>query len=232
MTLGDYREKQHDVVRYVAKPRPVPPGRPESPPRSRLCIINGAYTYDTETARKSSPTSSPRLGRRGGRPFEPSPKSFEDLDLDEQEQVYALVRAADLALQPYRCGGEVKKFLPENLPALYSTSADANFLRSVEQSQEVADDLWASVLGNLSGPASAEPYAKLCFNFRNPLIRKVAGLKNPNLLRRSVEMLYIQALLLGHHPLSSKEMALLNSGLTNLIEWGIAASGKGNDVDG
>jgi len=29
--------------------------------------------------------------------------------------------------------------------------------------------------------------------------------------------------LLGHHPLSSREMALLNEGLIGLIEWGIDA---------
>jgi molecular chaperone HtpG len=35
-------------------------------------------------------------------------------------------------------------------------------------------------------------------------------------------MLYVQALLLGHQPLSSKEMALLNDGLLALIELGVA----------
>lgn len=88
-----------------------------------------------------------------------------------------------------------------------------------------------SVLGNLSGSSSTDPYATLCFNFRNPLVRKIADLKDRALIRRSVEMLYVQALLLGHHPLSSKEMALLNSGLTGLIEWGISASGKDADGD-
>jgi molecular chaperone HtpG len=31
-------------------------------------------------------------------------------------------------------------------------------------------------------------------------------------------MLYVQALLLGHHPLSSRELALLNDGLSALIQ--------------
>jgi molecular chaperone HtpG len=31
-------------------------------------------------------------------------------------------------------------------------------------------------------------------------------------------MLYVQALLLGHHPLKQKEMQLLNDGLNGLIE--------------
>jgi molecular chaperone HtpG len=227
MTLGDYRQK-HDVIRYVPN---LDQFRQVAGVAAahELCIINGAYTYDSELLEKL-PEVFPDVKVEA---IDPSTltEGFEDLDLDEQDRAYALVRAADIALQPYRCGGEAKKFLPEDLPALYSTSPDANFLRSIEQSQDVANDLWSSVLGNLSGPASSEPYAKLCFNFRNPLVRKIAALKEPALLRRSVEMLYVQALLLGHHPLSSKEMALLNAGLTSLIEWGIAGAGKATNGD-
>jgi molecular chaperone HtpG len=225
MTLGDYRQK-HDVIRYVPN---LDQFRQVAGVAAahELCIINGAYTYDAELLQKL-PEVFDDLTVEAIDPSDLT-EQFEDLDLDEQEQAYGLVRAADLALQPYRCGGEIKKFLPEDLPALYSTSADANFLRSIEQSKDVADDLWSSVLGNLSGPASTEPYAKLCFNFRNPLVRKIAALREPTLLRRSVEMLYVQALLLGHHPLSGKEMALLNAGLTSLIEWGIAGARKGTD---
>ena len=40
-------------------------------------------------------------------------------------------------------------------------------------------------------------------------------------------MLYVQALLLGHHPLSSREMKLLNDGLLGLIEWGVSAQEGG-----
>jgi molecular chaperone HtpG len=36
-------------------------------------------------------------------------------------------------------------------------------------------------------------------------------------MKLSVEMLYVQALLLGHRPLNAKEMALLNQGLLGLI---------------
>jgi molecular chaperone HtpG len=47
--------------------------------------------------------------------------------------------------------------------------------------------------------------------------------RGKRLLERSVQMLYVQALLLGHYPLSAKEMRLLNEGLLALIEWGVEA---------
>ena len=43
------------------------------------------------------------------------------------------------------------------------------------------------------------------------------------MLRRVIEMLYVQALLLGHHPLTAQEMQLLNEGLLDLIEWRVDA---------
>jgi molecular chaperone HtpG len=227
MRLGDYR-KQHDVVRYVPDLDQFRQVARVAAAQS-LCVINAAYTYDAELLARL-PEIFPETTVEVVDPSSVA-QSFDDLDLEEEELAYPLIRAADLALQPFRCGAEAKKFFPEDLPALYSTDPDANFLRSIEQSRDVADDLWSSVLGDLAGPASVEPYARLCFNFRNPLVRKVAGLKDKGLLRRSVEMLYIQALLLGHHPLSAKEMGLLNSGLIGLIEWGITASGKAENGD-
>jgi molecular chaperone HtpG len=36
-----------------------------------------------------------------------------------------------------------------------------------------------------------------------------------------VQLLYVQSLLMGHHPLNQKEMAILNEGLLAMIEWGV-----------
>jgi len=97
-----------------------------------------------------------------------------------------------MVLQPFRCAAEAKKFLPEELPALYSTNADAHFLRSLEQSREVANPLFGSVLSSLAGPARSGPYAQLCFNFNNPLVRRLAAVRDRKVLQRSVQMLYVQ----------------------------------------
>jgi molecular chaperone HtpG len=223
MTFGEYR-KQHAVVRYV-------PDLDQFRQISRvaaaqsLCVLNGAYTYNLELLEKF----------RHVFPDEPvevvEPASltqtFEDLTLDEQETAFGLVKTADVVLQPFKCSAAVKKFFPKEVPALYTASPDAGFLRSVEQSKEIADPLWSGVLDNLSGSRAAEGYAQLCLNFNNPLVRKIARLKDRNLLGRSVQMLYVQSLLLGHHPLNAREMKLLNEGLLGLIEWGIDREGGG-----
>ena len=70
------------------------------------------------------------------------------------------------------------------------------------------------------------PYAQLVFNLNNPLVRKLARVRDRAALTQCLQMLYVQSLLLGHHPLSAKEMALLNGGLTTLIEAAVDTGGS------
>ncbi|MGH7174305.1 MAG: HSP90 family protein [Gemmataceae bacterium] len=224
MTLGEYR-KQNPVVRYVTQLDQFRQIARVAAAQD-LCILNGAYTYNAELLEKFAevfPDESVEQVDPAG-----LMQSFEDLTLDEREQMFSLIKAADIVLQPFKCAAEIKKFQPLELPALYSTNADAGFLRSVEQSREISDELWSSVLDNLAGKHASEVYAQLCFNFNNPLIRKMAQLRNRTLLQRSIQMLYVQALLLGHHPLNAREMALLNEGLLGLIEWGLNVQERGD----
>lgn len=223
ITLGEYRQ-QNAVLRYVThldQFRQIA----RVAAAQEMCVLNGAYTYNAELLGKFSEVFPDQAVEE----VDPASlmQTFEDLTLGEREQMFALIKAADLVLQPFKCGAEIKKFLPKELPALYSTNADASFLRSLEQSRQISDELWSGVLDNLSGKQAAEMYAQLCFNYHSPLIRKLAQLRNRTLLQRSIEMLYVQALLLGHHPLSAREMTLLNEGLLGLIEWGLNTQERG-----
>src|SRR5262249_18999517 len=129
---------------------------------------------------------------------------------------------ADAALRPYRCAADVKKFLPRELPALYSTDKEGKFLRSLEQSKELANPLMKGVLDNISRRERHHtPAARLLFNHHNPLTRRLVAGRDREAVKRAVQMLYVQALLLGHYPLSAKEMSLLSDGLLALIERGI-----------
>jgi molecular chaperone HtpG len=219
MTLAEFRKKS-DVLRYVPSVDQFRQIARVAAAQS-LGVVNGGYVHDAELLAKYGEV----FPERPVEVVDPASltERFDELTLEEREEVFRLVKAADLVLQPFKCSAEVRKFRPAELPALYSTSSDAGFLRSVEQSKEVADALWSSVLGNLTGGREREVYAQLCFNYNNPLVRRLAALTNRALLQRSVQMLYVQALLLGHHPLNAREMALLNDGLLGLIEWGVQA---------
>jgi molecular chaperone HtpG len=218
MTLGEYR-RDHEVVRFVPdldRFRQI--ARVAS--AQGLCVINAGYTHDAELLARM-PFVVPEAEVEAVDPASLA-QTLEDLTVEERDDIHALISLADRELQPFKCAAEAKKFLPEELPTLYSTARDAEFHRSRERSMEVADPLWGAVLGSLAGEGSVGPYAQLTFNYRNPLVRRIAKIADRTVQKRSVEMLYIQALLLGHHPLSAREMSLLNEGLIGLIEWSVS----------
>jgi len=87
-----------------------------------------------------------------------------------------------------------------------------------------SDDLYAGVLEGVMAASGGEP-AQLCFNFHNPVVRRLAAVPDREVMKLSVEMLYVQALLLGQHPLNAQEMALLNQGLLGLISAQLGEEG-------
>jgi molecular chaperone HtpG len=219
MTLGEYR-REHLTIRYV-------PDLDQFRQIARvasaqgLCVINGGFVHDAELlARCSDCLSDVQVEVVDATGLT---HTFDELDLDEQDQVHGFLHVADNVLRPFKCAAEVKKFRPVELPALYSTGSEGRFLRAREQSREIADPLWSGVLDNLGRRGNTSgPHAQLCFNFTNPLVRRLVGLRDRQMLQRSIQMLYVQALLLGHHPLTAREMKLLNEGLLDFIDWGVA----------
>jgi molecular chaperone HtpG len=58
---------------------------------------------------------------------------------------------------------------------------------------------------------------QLVLNHRNPLVRRVTSLGEPELAALAVEALYGQALLLGYHPIRPADAALLNTSFLGLL---------------
>ncbi|NTX37933.1 HSP90 family protein [Myxococcus sp. CA033] len=189
-----------------------------------LCIINAAYTHDAALLEKL-----PHVVEGAQvEPFSAAdlPQSFEELTMDERDAVFPLLRTAEQVLAPFHCGVVVKKFFPAEVPTLYSADEEGAFRRDAERARDESDDLYASVLEGVMAAAGGEP-AQLCFNLHNPVVRRLAAVTDRNMMKLSVEMLYVQALLLGQHPLNAQEMTLLNQGLLGLISAQLGTGGSG-----
>jgi molecular chaperone HtpG len=214
MSLPEFVER-HGAVRFIAD---VDQYRQVSRVAAAqgLGVINAGYTYTVELLSKFAdlepdvPVSS----------IEASELAQSLLELNEQEEAEteAFRHAADAALRSYRCACELRKFQPAELTALYSTNSEGRFLRSIEQSQETADSLWSAMLQNLAGSKQSLPPATLIFNLHNPLVQRLVALGEAPVIRPAVHMLYVQALLTAHQPLTSKEWKLMNDGLLSLVE--------------
>ncbi|HYH98774.1 HSP90 family protein [Hyalangium sp.] len=228
MTLVDYR-RQSPTVRYVSSLDDFRQVARVAAAQS-LCVVNAAYTYDTDLIEKL-----PRLFPDAQvEPFSAAelPQSFDELTLDEREAVFPLIKVAELALQPFQCDVEVKKFRPKEVPTLYSSDAEGAFRRDAERAREESDDLYGSMMDSVLTGAQGADRPLLTFNFLNPVVRKLAAVTDRNVMKLSVEMLYVQALLLGHRPLSAKEMALLNQGLLGLIAAHLDGGGEDSGQGG
>ena len=217
MSFAEYRE-QNDTIRYA---QTVDQFRQMSQVAQAhgLTIINGGYTHDTNLMLRAEELLDLPVEEVEASSFS---QTFDDLDDDELVQVAHFLNIAESVLQEFDCDAEIKNYRPTELPALFTTDREGRFLRNLEQTKEFANPLWSGVLDSISkSPKSSYSHAQLCFNYTNPLVRRLTEVRDRSILMRTVQMLYLQSLLLGHHPLSAKEMKLLNDGLLSLIEWGI-----------
>ncbi len=220
MTLGEYRQR-HGVLRYSPT---VDEFRQISQVASAqgICVINAGYIHVKKLMDKF-----PHL-IEGGRAEQVDSSdltnSFSGIPESRQEAGNRFEDLANKVLKAFQCHAHLKCFAPAELPCLYTISAEGLLRRSVQQTMDIAKPLWSSVLGSLSPSSSGPaPFASLCFNFNNPIVQKLLESPPREVSRRAIELLYVQALLLGHHPLQSREMKLLNEGLLGMIEAGLVS---------
>ncbi|MBT2293104.1 HSP90 family protein [Paenibacillus albidus] len=191
-----------------------------------MLVVNGGYIYDSELL-ALLPQICPEAESERLQPEDIS-FSFTDITADERRYYYENTRTADAALQRFRCQIQLKRFKPSELPALYTLSKESSDLRSLEAAKEVSTDALSSVLNSLGSSFQAAAYSTLYFNLDNPVVSRVFS-GDPAMLPAAVEMLYVNALMMGHYPMSRQELAVLNEGIIRFIEWGYAA---GNTQDG
>ena len=189
-----------------------------------LCVVNAGYVFETQILERFAALRP----EQAVRPISVSSfvQRLEDIDLKERDAWFELLQRADRILQRFRVKADVRRFEPATLPILYVASRDALFRRSAEQAQEATSEMWGGILGSvLGGIDRPDDYPTLCFNASNSLVQRLAGMargRDAGKLKEVVEVLYVQALLFGRRPLSQSELAVLNDGITSLVEGAIS----------
>jgi molecular chaperone HtpG len=212
LTLAEFRQR-HGVLRYAA-------GLDEFRQLAAvaaaqdLAVVNGGYTYDTELIERLPAVDRSVLIER----LEPSDLTtrFDGLEPQVELALRPFLAAAQRALERTGCEVVVRAFDPVSLPALYLVSRSAAFNDQLAASRDTADELWGGVLDALAATAPPDR-PQLVLNHRNPLVRRVTTLTDPELVGLAVEALYGQSLLLGHHPIRAADAALLNSSFLGLL---------------
>ena len=212
VSLAEYR-RTHPVVHYTET---VDDFRRVAAVASAqgLGVVNAGYTYDVELLQ--------RVGRLlPDWTVQQLDTAVVDAHLDQVPSDEALhwqgvLTAARASLDPLDCGVELRAFDPSSVPALYVDDRAAAHERERRAEVRQADELWASILEGFGTEQGQQ--ARLVLNHRNPLVRRLRGLADAELLGLAVESLYVQALLLAHRPLRPADAALLNRSYLKLLD--------------
>lgn len=181
-------------------------------------IINAAYTYDAALLSKYShvyPDASVEA-------LDASSYAYHLTEV-EHPSLQNILQVARKALQGFDVEVNIRAIEPPELPALLVASEAYKQYQQYQRTRKVASELWASVIEDLI-EQDHTPQAQLFLNFNNATVHQVLSIQDELVLTRVVRMLYVQAMLMGHHPLGQHELKLLSDGLMDMIAWGIRAS--------
>lgn len=179
----------------------------------RLLICTG-YTFDEELMVKLARVFSLPLAplKEGGMEM-----VLEEADPVEREQSLGMLRAMDRGLEEFDCKTALRHFLPNDLPVLYSISDDIQFLRQMQSARENNAGVFSDALSSLLNSMEEKPAATLYLNLNSPLVQRLVVLGDSGLPECMSQVLYVQALLAGGHPLRGGELNALNKALLNLL---------------
>jgi molecular chaperone HtpG len=225
MTAAELQER-HGEIRYVATIEEFRQLAAVAAAQ-QITVVNGGYTYDSELIERL-PEVVPDLVTSRFDPTELS-TSFDSLDPGTELQLRPFVRLAQEALDPVGCEVVVRAFDPANLPAIYLVDRSAQFAAELRSTKSKADALWSEVLGALDTHDDSRP--QLVLNHRSPLVRRMAGLGDPELARLAVEGLYGHALMLGYHPIGPADSALVNRSFLGLLDQAVPTLTDRNQED-
>lgn len=182
-------------------------------------LVNGGYLYDADLVRllpELHPEVTVEQVDVAGEldRLDPPP-------LDDREAAVALEARAGAVLAASGSTVVVRSIDRPDLAGLYV--ADPEVLRAIDRrrTKGVTGSLWGGVLDRIDSTRSAarddDLSARLCLNWSNRVVRALVRVQDDAVFARTVQLLYIQSLLAGHHPLTDADRALMTTALTDLV---------------
>ncbi len=223
MTLGEHTRRFGPELVFVRRVDDFRQIAPMAAAQDR-CVVNAGYLYTADMLEQ--------LGRL--RPwmsvveFDPSDVvgTFDEIGPAERLRVQDLLDVASDLLFPLGCAVEIRSFGPDSLPAVLLVTDTARFRRQVDHTRELLATTgsgapWGGVLRDIRTVPPAGSDTRLCLNARNPVVRALAarapGGAGRERVRGALHLLYVQALLIGHHPLTHVEFGMLNGAVLDLL---------------
>ncbi|EJT5393952.1 HSP90 family protein [Listeria monocytogenes] len=184
---------------------------------SGMTLINGGYSYDSPILAQLS------YFVEGTEFILIEPEEMTDklrpMTGDEEQAYQPILTEMNSMMVEFDTDVLIKHFEPKDLPIIFIHSTATQELRELERAVEETSSVFSDILESIQKEQEPAPLAHLYLNLDNELIKRLFTFgKTVKELSVIVNVLYIQALLLGHYPLKRKEMVLMNQNMLRILE--------------
>ncbi|MBC1549101.1 HSP90 family protein [Listeria sp. FSL L7-1434] len=184
---------------------------------SGMTLINGGYSYDSPILAQLS------YFVEGTEFVLIQPEEMTDklrpMTADEEQAYQPILTEMNSMMAEFDTDVLIKHFEPKDLPIIFIHSTATQELRELERAVEETTSVFSDILESIQKEQEPAPLAHLYLNLDNELIKRLfSSEKTVEELSVIVNVLYIQALLLGHYPLKRKEMKLMNQNMLKILE--------------
>lgn len=211
LSLDEIRNQNHEIL-YISS---IDGYRQLLPiaTSSNVMLVNSGYIYDVEVLNSIAKFDKERVYQEIT--VEYFGNILKDLELDEYQQFEDKIDALQFLLKDYKCMVEVKRFQPNTIPALFYMDKEQVSGKDIENIKEASDDFWASLSENVFHTQEFE--SKLYLNIENQVVQKLLDGVDVSSEKIILEMLYVNSLMMGHYPISSKELQMMNQNIITII---------------
>ncbi|PKQ26497.1 MAG: HSP90 family protein [Actinobacteria bacterium HGW-Actinobacteria-4] len=191
-------------------------------------VVNGGYTYDSEVveafARRRNGLKATAVDVVG------EIKALAAPALDDRDATTALAARAERVLADVGVEVVVRSVGNPEVSSMYVV--DPALLRAIDRgrARDGADALWGGVLSSVDEflaertGNSGLSRPTLLVNWESPLVRSVSRVDDPLVFDRAMHVVYVQALMAGHHPLTPKDRGIMNRAFGDLLALSVASS--------
>lgn len=179
-------------------------------------VINASYTFDEDLLKKIA-SAHPEYKIQAINSY----KLLNSLQsIDEKEEISLLeIRTKILEiLKNYNLELEFKRFQPADTPTLYTRPEESAFNNTIKQLKENSNP-FASAIQSMPQERQKKPV--FCLNLDNSLIQNLITITDTDILTPIVQVLFVQAMLMGKYTVSEKELTMFNDALYSLIVMGM-----------
>ncbi|MDM1395724.1 HSP90 family protein [Myroides odoratimimus] len=179
-------------------------------------VINAAYSYETDLIEKLKRSHTELKLER----IAPNDilEEFEDA-IEDSKRIEHFIEKANKILKRHFCRAEVKRFEPKDTTAIYIANEDALTSKNIQSLSQTSNP-FASTLQHFKKKEEVMP--TLCFNQQSELVEKVMLIDDDELFEALINVLYVQALMLGGYTINKREMDTFNDALYQFMILGMS----------